>query len=60
MLRDVKWSEDGTYSPHGEHKPVEFFNQALRNSYLFDLELGYFNSAAISLLASSFATFIRN
>ena len=60
MLRDVKWSEDGTYSPHGEHKPVEFFNQALRNSYLFDLELGYFNSAAISVLASSFATFIRN
>ena len=60
MLNDVKWSEDGTYSPHGEHKPVEFFNQALRNSYLFDLELGYFNSAAISVLASSFATFIRN
>ena len=32
----------------------------MKNSYIFDLELGYFNSAAISVLASSFATFIRN
>ncbi len=30
------------------------------NSYLFDLELGYFNSATISVLSRSFATFIRN
>lgn len=60
MLKDVKWSEDGTYTPHGKHTPVEFFDSALKNSYLFDLELGYFNSAAISVLASSFATFIRN
>jgi len=60
MLKDVQWSEDGTYSPQGDYKPIEFFNNALRNSYLFDLELGYFNSAAISVLAYSFATFIRN
>lgn len=60
MLNDVVWSEDGTYTPQGEHKPIEFFDNALRNSCLFDLELGYFNSAAINVLAKSFATFIRN
>ena len=60
MLKDVKWSEDGIYTPQGLHTPVEFFDDALKNSYLFDIELGYFNSAAISVLASSFATFIRN
>ena len=60
MLKDVEWSEDGTYAPQGKHTPIEFFNNALKNSYLFDLELGYFNSAAISVLAYSFATFIRN
>ena len=60
MLKDVQWSEDGTYTPQGEHTPVEFFNNALRNSFIFDLELGYFNSAAINVLSYSFATFIRN
>lgn len=60
MLKDVQWSEDGTYTPQGEHKPVEFFNAALKNSYLFDLELGYFNSAAINVLSHSFASFIHN
>ena len=60
MLKDVQWPEDGTYSPQGKHKPIEFFNNALKNSYLFDLELGYFNSAAINVLSYSFATFIRN
>jgi len=60
MLKDIQWSEDGTYTPQGEHKPAEFFNNALKNSYIFDLELGYFNSAAINVLAFSFATFIRN
>ena len=60
MLKDVQWSEDGTYTPQGCHTPLEFFNNALKNSYLFDLELGYFNSAAISVLSNSFATFLRN
>lgn len=60
MLKDVEWSEDGTYKPQGAHTPLEFFNNALCNSYLFDLELGYFNSAAISVMSRSFATFIRN
>ena len=60
MLKDVKWPEDGTYSSQGNHTPMEFFDNALKNSSLFDLELGYFNSAAISVLANSFATFINN
>lgn len=60
MLKDVKWSEDGTYTPQGQHTPFEFFSSALENSSFFDIELGYFNSAAISVLAGSFATFISN
>lgn len=60
MLKDVKWSEDGTYTPQGQHTPFEFFSEALENSYFFDIELGYFNSAAISVLSGSFASFISN
>jgi len=60
MLKDVVWSEDGTYSPQGKHTPYEFFSNALENSYSFDIELGYFNSATINVLAGSFATFISN
>lgn len=60
MLKDVKWSEDGSYTPQGAHTPVEFFNNALKNSILFDIQLGYFNSAAINVLSHSFATFIKN
>ena len=58
MLKDVKWSEDGTYTPHGKHTSFEFFSNALSNSIRFDLELGYFSSATISALAESFASFI--
>ncbi len=60
MLKDVEWSEDGTYTPQGIHTPVEFFSEALKNSVLFDIQLGYFNSAAINVLSRSFATFIKN
>lgn len=60
MLKDVKWADDGTYSPQGDCKPIDFFNNALKNSCMFDLELGYFNSAAINVLSYSFATFIHN
>lgn len=60
MLYEVDWAEDGTYAPQGEHTPVEFFNNALNNSVMFDIQLGYFNSAAINVLSRSFATFIKN
>ncbi|MGI6231622.1 MAG: DEAD/DEAH box helicase family protein [Prevotella sp.] len=60
MLKDVKWTEDGTYRPHEENSPAKFFTDGLRNSTQFDLQLGYFNSAAISALSEGFATFISN
>ncbi len=58
MLCDVEWAEDGTYVPGEEFSPERFFNDGLKNSTDFDLQLGYFSSAAISVLAEGFATFI--
>lgn len=60
MLYDVSWAEDGTYRPGEYNSPERFFNDGLRNSTEFDLQLGYFSSAAISVLADGFATFIVN
>lgn len=58
MLYEVDWAEDGTYRP-GEHNcPEKFFNDCLENSQEFDLQLGYFSSATISVLAEGFASFI--
>jgi superfamily II DNA or RNA helicase len=58
MLYEVDWAEDGTYVPGEEFSPERFFNDGLKNSTEFDLKLGYFSSAAISVLAEGFATFI--
>ena len=58
MLYEVEWPEDGTYVPGEEFSPERFFNDGLKNSTEFDLKLGYFSSAAISVLAEGFATFI--
>lgn len=58
MLCEVEWAEDGTYVPGEEFSPERFFNDGLKNSTEFDLKLGYFSSAAISVLAEGFATFI--
>ena len=60
MLKDVSWSKTATYQTDSEHDPVEFFTQALLHSTSFDLQLGYFNSAAISVLSYGFAHFIAN
>ena len=60
MLNDVEWAEDGVYTPQGDHAPHEFFSNALSYSLIFDIQLGYFTSAAINVLSSSFATFIGN
>ena len=43
-----------------EFSPERFFNDGLKNSCSFDLQLGYFSSATISVLAEGFATFIAN
>lgn len=58
MLYEVDWAEDGTYVPGEEYSPERFFNDGLKNSTEFDLKLGYFSSAAISVLSEGFATFI--
>ena len=58
MLYEVDWAEDGTYIPGEEYSPERFFDDGLKNSTEFDLKLGYFSSAAISVLAEGFATFI--
>lgn len=60
MLKDVEWAKDGTYRPGEPFSPERFFNDGLKNSCSFDLQLGYFSSATISVLAESFATFIAN
>ena len=58
MLKDVVWASDGTYRPGETFSPERFFNDGLKNSCSFDLQLGYFSSATISVLAEGFATFI--
>ena len=60
MLYEVDWAEDGTYRPGEYNSPEKFFNDCLENSKEFDLQLGYFSSATISILADGFATFISN
>ncbi len=58
MLKDVEWAKDGTYRSGDKFSPERFFNDGLKNSCCFDLQLGYFSSATISVLAEGFATFI--
>ena len=60
MLYEVDWAEDGTYRPGEYNSPEKLFNDCLQNSDEFDLKLGYFSSAAISVLADGFASFISN
>lgn len=60
MLYEVDWAEDGTYRPDEYNSPEKFFNDCLENSTEFDLQLGYFSSATISVLADGFASFIAN
>ena len=60
MLYEVDWADDGTYRPGEFNSPEKFFNDCLENSKEFDLQLGYFSSATISVLADGFATFISN
>lgn len=60
MLYEVEWANDGTYRPGDVNSPEKFFNDCLVNSKEFDLQLGYFSSATISVLADGFASFISN
>ncbi|EOR93964.1 DNA-repair protein [Arcticibacter svalbardensis MN12-7] len=58
MLKDVSWPEDRSYRSGSEFKPYEFYQDALMNSTILDLLLGYFSTSAIHLLSLGFATFI--
>lgn len=58
MLKEVDWSDDRAYRSESENEPVQFYMEGLCNSQKFDLLLGYFSSAAISVLSLGFATFL--
>ena len=58
MLYEIDWAEDGTYRYGDYFSPEKFFNDCLENSNEFDLQLGYFSSATISVLSDGFASFI--
>ncbi|MFO7826400.1 MAG: DEAD/DEAH box helicase family protein [Cyclobacterium sp.] len=60
MIRDVKWSESRSYRSKTENEPFQFYLDGLSNSNRLDLLLGYFSSAAISVLSLGFATFLYN
>jgi superfamily II DNA or RNA helicase len=60
MLKDIVWPEDRTFSSESSPEPIEFYLNALSNSNRFDLQLGYFSSAAIKVLAYGFASFLFN
>ena len=58
MLKDCEWSFDRDYKTGSENEPLQFYFDGLTHSSEFQLLLGYFSSAAISLLSIGFATFI--
>jgi superfamily II DNA or RNA helicase len=60
MLKEVDWSLDRAYSSGDDNEPLQFYLDSLNNSNSFDLLLGYFSSAAISVLSLGFATFLNS
>lgn len=58
MLKNIHWPIDRVYKSNSENCPLKFYLQSLQNSKVFYLQLGYFNSTAINLLALGFANFI--
>lgn len=59
-LKTIHWPDDGCYRTGTEYEPLLFYLSALSNSNRFDLMLGYFSSAAISILSLGFAKFLNN
>lgn len=59
-LKNINWPDDGCYRSGTEYEPLLFYLSALSNSNRFDLMLGYFSSAAISILSLGFAKFLSN
>lgn len=61
MLKsNVLWPESRRFKSRTEWEPIGFFSEALCNSTLFDLKLGFFSSSAINILADGFASFLYN
>jgi superfamily II DNA or RNA helicase len=60
MLKEVDWSIDRSYSSGDDNEPLQFYLDSLNSSKSFDLLLGYFSSAAISVLSLGFATFLSS
>jgi superfamily II DNA or RNA helicase len=60
MLKDIVWSDDRAYRTGSDFEPIQFYIDALNESTSFDLMLGYFSSAAISVLSLSFAKFLSS
>lgn len=59
MLSSVNWSPDRSYRSESKNEPIEFYLDGLVNSSKFDLLLGYFSSAAISVLSVGFTSFLH-
>jgi superfamily II DNA or RNA helicase len=61
MLKsNVIWPDSRRFKSRSEWEPIGFFSEALCNATQFDLKLGFFSSAAINVLADSFAAFLYN
>ncbi|WP_282636535.1 DEAD/DEAH box helicase family protein [Sphingobacterium thalpophilum] len=58
MLSQIEFPKSRTYRTGSDHEPFEFYLNCLFHSKQLDLLLGYFSSAAISVLSLGFAKFI--
>lgn len=58
MLSKITFPKSRTYRTGSDHEPFEFYLNCLFHSKQLDLLLGYFSSAAISVLSLGFAKFI--
>lgn len=58
MLTNIQWPENRAYASGTDWEPIQFYLEALNETTVLDLQLGYFSSAAINILSLGFATFI--
>jgi len=60
LKNNVLWPASRRFKSRSEWEPLGFFSEALCNTTLFDIKLGFFSSSAINVLSDSFATFLYN
>lgn len=58
MLNRIQWPENRSYASGTDWEPIQFYLEALNETTILDLQLGYFSSAAINILSLGFAKFI--